>query len=107
MNMVRVIELILIFARHQLLSYQYRILDLRLDLLFLPKGLAHGFLSLEDDTILNYKCDNYYEPKSESGFNLFKSKLNVDLKFNKEDLILSDKDKKLNDFDKTYIFKDL
>ena len=27
-------------------------------LLFISKGLAHGFLSLENNTILNYKCDN-------------------------------------------------
>ena len=38
-------------------------------LLFLPKGLAHGFLSLEENTVLNYKCDNYYNYNSESGFN--------------------------------------
>ena len=36
-------------------------------LLFLPKGLAHGFLSLEEGTILNYKCDNYYNQSSETG----------------------------------------
>ena len=43
-------------------------------LLFLPKGLAHGFLSLDECTILNYKCDNYYNQSSESGFN-FRAKV--------------------------------
>jgi len=33
--------------------------------LYIPKGFAHGFLSLEDDTILYYKCSNYYHADSE------------------------------------------
>jgi len=32
---------------------------------FIPKGFAHGFLSLEDNTIFNYKCSDYYNKKSE------------------------------------------
>jgi len=33
--------------------------------LFVPEGIAHGFLCLEDNTLLNYKCSNYYNPESE------------------------------------------
>ena len=77
------------------------------NILFIPKGLAHGFLSLEEDTILNYKCDNYYEPKSESGFNLIRSDLNIDFKINKKDIIISEKDKKLPVFENSYFYKDL
>ena len=33
--------------------------------LYIPVGFAHGFLSLEDDTILNYKCSDYYHTDSE------------------------------------------
>lgn len=32
---------------------------------FIPRGFAHGFLSLRDDTIFQYKCDNYYNKDSE------------------------------------------
>ncbi|HIA10849.1 MAG TPA: dTDP-4-dehydrorhamnose 3,5-epimerase [Flavobacteriales bacterium] len=32
---------------------------------FLPKGFAHGFLTLEDDTIFAYKCSTYYQKQSE------------------------------------------
>ena len=77
------------------------------NILFLPKGLAHGFLCLEDNTILNYKCDNYYDPKSESGFNLFNSNINFDMKLKKDRIILSNKDNKLPNIDESYVFKNL
>jgi dTDP-4-dehydrorhamnose 3,5-epimerase len=32
---------------------------------YIPVGFAHGFLSLEDDTMLHYKCTDYYHPASE------------------------------------------
>ena len=35
--------------------------------LFVPKGFAHGFCSLEDNTILHYKCTKYRNAKSEVG----------------------------------------
>ncbi|MGI9533217.1 dTDP-4-dehydrorhamnose 3,5-epimerase [Lutimonas sp.] len=34
--------------------------------LYVPVGFAHGFLSLEDDTILNYKCSDYYNAGAEA-----------------------------------------
>tara|TARA_Y100001954_G_scaffold155250_1_gene165097 strand:- start:20 stop:571 length:552 start_codon:yes stop_codon:yes gene_type:complete len=76
-------------------------------LLFLPKGLAHGFLSLEDDTILNYKCDNYYNQSSELGFNLFKSRVEIDFPLEIDDLIISEKDNSLPDLDNSYIYEEL
>ncbi len=33
--------------------------------LFVPKGFAHGFLTLEEQTIFAYKCSNYYNKESE------------------------------------------
>ena len=76
-------------------------------LLFLPKGLAHGFLSLKDDTILNYKCDNYYNHDSESGFNLFKSKIEIDLPVESDEIVMSIKDKSLPSIDNSYIYENL
>lgn len=34
--------------------------------LYIPIGFAHGFLSLENNTILNYKCSDYYDAKAEA-----------------------------------------
>jgi dTDP-4-dehydrorhamnose 3,5-epimerase len=36
-------------------------------MLWVPAGFAHGFLVLEDDTIFQYKCTNYYHKESECG----------------------------------------
>ena len=76
-------------------------------LMFLPKGLAHGFLSLEEGTILNYKCDNFYNKSSESGFNLFKSKIEINFPFELDNIIMSIKDKTLPDLDNSYIYGEL
>ena len=35
--------------------------------LFVPKGVAHGFLAMEDDTVVSYKADDYYHPEDSCG----------------------------------------
>lgn len=37
--------------------------------LFIPAGFAHGFLTLEDQTIFSYKCTAYYNQESEISLN--------------------------------------
>ena len=76
-------------------------------ILFVPKGIAHGFLSLEDGTILNYKCDKYYNHNSESGFNLFKSNIKLEFSLKYENIIISDKDNSLPHLDNSYIYENL
>lgn len=58
--------------------------------LFIPEGFAHGFLSLENHTILNYKCSNYYHPQSERSIIWNDSDLNIDWQINSP--ILAKKD---------------
>ena len=62
--------------------------------LFVPRGFAHGFLVLEDDTIFAYKVDNYYSPENDRGIAFDDPALNIDLNFNKTELNLSEKDTK-------------
>jgi len=66
---------------------------------FIPRGFAHGFLVLEDDTIFAYKCDNYYNKTSESGIIYNDKTLNINWQFPIEDLIISEKDLKLPIFE--------
>ncbi len=57
---------------------------------FIPRGFAHGFVALVNDTIFQYKCDNPYDKKSEGAL-LWDS---VDWVKNEYDghIILSEKD---------------
>ena len=60
--------------------------------LFVPKGFAHGFCSLEDNTILHYKCTNYRNAKSEVGIMWNDPELKI--RWPKKKFIISSKDKK-------------
>lgn len=71
--------------------------------LFIPRGFAHGFLVLEDDTVFSYKCDNYYNKDSERGIIFNDKTLNVDWNYNNEDFILSDKDSNLPTFESLFV----
>lgn len=48
--------------------------------LFVPRGFAHGFVSLEDDTIFHYLVDNDYAPELEDGFQWNDPELGIDWK---------------------------
>lgn len=66
--------------------------------LFVPRGFAHGFVSLEDDTVFHYLVDNDYAPEMEDGilWNDPEIGINWDEIFREYDInnpILSEKDK--------------
>ena len=63
--------------------------------MFVPRGFAHGFAVLSEEAIFQYKCDNYYMPQAEGGILWNDPVLNIDWKIPMEDVILSEKDKKL------------
>ena len=66
--------------------------------LFIPKGFAHGFIVLSKSAIFSYKVDNYYNSDSESGVLWSDLDLNIDWKINKNEIIVSEKDKNLPTF---------
>ena len=61
--------------------------------LLLPRGFAHGFLVLEEDTIFAYKVDNYYSPECDRGIAFDDTDLNIDWLLNINEMQLSAKDK--------------
>ncbi len=69
-------------------------------MLYVPKGFAHGFLSLEDNTEALYLVTEFYSPEHERGIRWNDPKFNVQLPF--EPKIISDKDKNHPDFNEDY-----
>ena len=60
--------------------------------IFIPKNLAHGFLTIKDNTEVFYKVSNYYSKQHEFGINIFDRDLNISLPVSKDKIILSKKD---------------
>ncbi len=62
--------------------------------LFVPRGFAHGFVVLEDDTIFAYKVDNYYSPENDRGIAFDDSAIAIHWSIPRDALKLSEKDTK-------------
>lgn len=60
--------------------------------MLVPRGFAHGFVVLEDDTIFAYKVDDYYSPQNDRGIAFNDPSLNIDWILNHDELNLSAKD---------------
>jgi dTDP-4-dehydrorhamnose 3,5-epimerase/CDP-3, 6-dideoxy-D-glycero-D-glycero-4-hexulose-5-epimerase len=68
--------------------------------IFIPVGVAHGFFSLVDDSILVYKTDHIYAPDYDCGIS-YKS-LNLQIPIDDDELILSERDRSflgINEFE--------
>ena len=61
---------------------------------FIPRGFAHGFVVLEDNTLFSYKCDNLYHPEAERGMRFDDPALAIDWRVSPKEWNLSEKDKK-------------
>lgn len=80
-------------------------------MLYVPRGFAHGFVSLKDDTLFEYYVDNAYSPKNEGGILWNDEDLHIpwDEIFNEygiEEAVLSSKDKDrkpLKDIDDSFL----
>ena len=67
------------------------------DMLYVPKGVAHGYLTLENKTELLYFHSNIYNKKSSKGICIFDKK--IKFKLRKKIKIISPQDKKLKFLD--------
>jgi len=61
--------------------------------LLVPRGFAHAFVVLEDETVFAYKVDNYYNSGCDRGILFSDEALDIDWTLNSEELNLSPKDK--------------
>jgi dTDP-4-dehydrorhamnose 3,5-epimerase len=59
---------------------------------WVPRGFAHGYLVLEDNTIFSYKCDNYYHKDSEGGIRYDDADLSISWPSLSRPFLISDKD---------------
>ena len=76
--------------------------------LLVPRGFAHAFVVLEDDTVFAYKVDNYYSPENDRGILFGDEALGIDWGIPKEELKLSAKDQvqpKLADTDDIFDYE--
>lgn len=70
---------------------------------FIPKGFAHGFSVLSDIAVIQYKCDNLYNPELERGISLNDPELGIDWKIGDVKQVISDRDLKNPTFRKADI----
>jgi dTDP-4-dehydrorhamnose 3,5-epimerase len=59
-----------------------------------PKGFAHGFITLSDQAEVFYKCDEYYHPEADRGILYNDPALAINWKMEATEFILSEKDRK-------------
>ncbi len=79
---------------------------------WVPVGFAHGFVSLEDDTIFSYKCTNVYSKESENAIMWDDAHLGIDWQLGQYGIvepIISEKDKENTTFcniDKDFVYEE-
>ncbi len=65
---------------------------------YIPKGFAHGFLALGENSVVSYKCDGKYCPGSDSGIRHDDLDLQIEWPVRGRDCIVSERDRKLMAF---------
>lgn len=62
--------------------------------ILIPRGFAHGFSVLSNNAVVQYKCDNFYQPSAERGILVTDPALGIDWKVDMTMAIISEKDLK-------------
>ena len=74
-------------------------------MIYIPKGFAHGFLTLSEDVEVQYKVDNYYSPTHDRSIRFNDPAIGVDWQIDTP--IISEKDRKaplLSESDVNFIY---
>lgn len=62
--------------------------------LFVPRGFAHGYITLSETSIFHYKVDCYFHPESDSGIAPDDNTLDIDWQLPQSEWIQSEKDQR-------------
>ena len=83
---------VIVDIRHKSVNYgkHYKYLLKNDQMLFIPEGFAHGFLALEENTIIEYKCSNQYKPND--NYTILWNDKNVNIDWGVDNPILSNRD---------------
>lgn len=87
-------------SKNYLKTYQFQLSEANQRVLFIPKGFAHGYLTISKSSTVVYKIDSYYNKKFELGLNCFDKNLNINWPISKEELIINERDKNYPELDK-------
>lgn len=60
--------------------------------LLIPRGFAHGFLTLTETAVFHYKCDNFYSAEHDSGIFWNDESVGIQWQLPESELIFSEKD---------------
>ena len=72
--------------------------------LFIPRGMAHGFLVLSDEAVFTYKVDNVYAPQAEASIRFDDPTIGINWPIAKEEMLLSAKDEHGKNFEEAELF---
>ena len=73
--------------------------------LLVPRGFAHGFIALSELVRVNYNVDNYFSSKNEFGINPFDKDLKINWILEKNQIIISNKDKSNKNLSELPVYK--
>lgn len=77
--------------------------------LLIPRGFLHGFVTLEADTEIIYKCDNGYSPECDGAVRFDDPDIGIDWSIDTNKAVLSEKDAAapyLRDFDSPFVYEE-
>ncbi len=67
--------------------------------ILVPKGFLHGFVTLQPDSVVAYKCSDFYAPDHDGSVDFASASLGIDWGIALEDAVLSGKDEDAPDWD--------